>query len=147
MAKGAASFARKQAIVTATSKARKVATGDSKIANGVTQIAFDALKQKSVASFNMPQTIPRGMDELQIHTNPAFQPFNLADDGYSSNDSSLSSSKESLFLHAETESFNTVVMPVMVIEAANVEEQLVSMKATLDRLSRESTEEDAQIKR
>ena len=37
-------------------------------------------------------------------------------------------------------------MLVMVIEAANVEEQLESMKATPDRLSRESAEKDAQIK-
>jgi len=80
-------------------------------------------------------------------TSPAFQPFNLADDGHSSSDSSLSSSKESLFLHAEAESANTVIMLVMVTEAANVEEQLASMKAALDRLSRESAEKDAQIQR
>jgi len=35
----------------------------------------------------------------------------------------------------------------MVTEAANVEEQLASMKATLDRLSRESAEKGTQIKR
>jgi len=35
----------------------------------------------------------------------------------------------------------------MVTEAANVEEQLASMKTTLDKLSRESAEKDAQIKR
>jgi len=87
MAKAATSSARGQAIVTVTSKSRK---GNSKIADTVTQIASDALKQKSVAGFNMPQTIPRGMDELQTHTNPSFQPFNLVDDGYSSSDSSLS---------------------------------------------------------
>jgi len=109
-------------IVTATSKARKFPNGGSKIADAVTQIASEALKQKFIASFNMPQTIPRGIDELQTHTNPAFQPFNLADDGCSSSDSSLSSSKESLFLPAKAEFSDTVVMPVMVIEAANVEE-------------------------
>ena len=96
--------------------------------DGVTQIALDALKQRSVTGFNMPQTIPRGMDELQTHTNPAFQPFNLANDGYSSSDSSLSSSKESLFLHAEVESSDTVVMPVMVTNATNIKEQRESMK-------------------
>ena len=37
-------------------------------------------------------------------------------------------------------------LPTMVVEAANFEEQLVSMKATLDRLSEETTEKDAQIK-
>jgi len=55
----AASSATEQAIVTATSKSRKVPNGDSKIVDGVTQIASDALKQKFVAIFNMPQTIPR----------------------------------------------------------------------------------------
>jgi len=38
-------------------------------------------------------------------------------------------------------------MPVLVREVTNIEEQLESMKATLDRLSRESPEKDAQIKR
>jgi len=104
------------------------------------------LKQKSIIGFNMPQTIPRGMDELQTYTNLAFQPFNLANDGYSSSDSFLSTSKESLFFHTEVESSDTVVMPVMVTKAANVEEQLESMKATLDRPSRESAEKNAQIK-
>ena len=83
------------------------------------------------------------MDELKIHTNPTFQPFNLADDGYLSSDSSLSSSKELLFLHAEAESSDTTIMLVMATEAANVEEQLASMKATLDMLSRESAKMDA----
>jgi len=95
----------------------------------------------------MPQMIPCGMDELQTHTNPAFQPFHLADDGYSSNDSSLPSSNESLSLHIEAESSNIFSMSAMVTEDANVEEQLASVKATLDRLSRESAEKDAQIKR
>jgi len=34
----------------------------------------------------------------------------------------------------------------MVTEATNVEEQLASMKTTLDRLSKESVEKDTQIK-
>jgi len=87
------------------------------------------------------------MDELQIHTNPAFQPFNFEDAGYSSSDSSLASSKGSLSSYAEAESSNTVIMPVMVTSATNFEEQLESMKAILDRLSKESVEKDAQIKR
>jgi len=37
-------------------------------------------------------------------------------------------------------------MPVIVTEAATIEEQLASMKATLDRLSKESAKKDAQIK-
>ena len=86
------------------------------------------------------------MDELQTHTNPAFQPFNFEDDGYSSSDSSLTPSKGSLSSQAKAESFDTVIMPVMVTGATNFEEQLASMKATLDRLSKQSAEKDAQIK-
>ena len=59
----------------------------------------------------------------------------------------MSSSKVSLFLHAKAESSGIVIIPVMVTEAANFEEQLASMKATLDRLSRDSLEKDTQIKR
>jgi len=64
MPKAVVSFVREQAIVTSTSKSHKVPNGESKIVDGVTQIASDALKQKSVAGFNMPLTIPRGMDEF-----------------------------------------------------------------------------------
>jgi len=95
----------------------------------------------------MPKTISHGMDGLQTHTNPACQPFNLANDGYLSSNSSLLSSKESLFLHIEAESSDTVAMLVMITEAANIEEQLVSMKAILNKLLQESAERDAQIKR
>ena len=37
-------------------------------------------------------------------------------------------------------------MPVMVTEVTSIEEQLASMKATLERLAKESLEKDAQIK-
>jgi len=37
-------------------------------------------------------------------------------------------------------------MPVMVTEALNFEEQLINMKAMLDRLSKETTKNDIQIK-
>ena len=84
------------------------------------------------------------MDELQTHTNHTFHPFHLEDDRYSSSASSI---KESMFSHAEVESSNTIIRPVMVIEVANIEHQLESMKATLDRLLQESTEMDVQIKR
>jgi len=36
-------------------------------------------------------------------------------------------------------------MPVMAIEIANLEEELASMKATLERITKESLEKDAQI--
>ena len=54
MAKAASSSTKEQAIVTATSKLHNAPNGNSKIADGVTQLAPDALKQKSVAGFNMP---------------------------------------------------------------------------------------------
>jgi len=37
-------------------------------------------------------------------------------------------------------------MPIMVMEATNVEEQFANMKATLERLAKENLEKDAQIK-
>jgi len=46
----------------------------------------------------------------------------------------------------EAKSSNTVIMPVMMTGATNLEELLASMMATLDKLSKESAEKDAQIK-
>ena len=78
MAKAASSSTKEQAVVTATSKLQNAPNGDSKIADEVTQIASDALKQKSVAGFNMPQTIPSGMDELQTPHQSYFPAFQLS---------------------------------------------------------------------
>ena len=47
----------------------------------------------------------------------------------------------------EVESSDTIIKLVMMTGAANLEEQLTSMKATLDRLSKESAEKDDQVKR
>ena len=137
MAKAAAITSIEQLVVTVPSQSQKTQIFSSKVSNGVDQTAVQALKQKSISVFNLPQIIPRGMDELQAHINPAFQPFGLEDDGYSSSDSSSATPKESPASHVEVESSDTVVMPVMVTEAANIEEQLASMKAALDRLSKE----------
>ena len=86
------------------------------------------------------------MDELQTHTNPTFLAFGLEANGYSSSDSSSTSSKKSLSFYAEVESSATLIMLVMMTEAVNFEEQLASMKATLDLLSKESAEKNTQIK-
>jgi len=43
------------------------------------------------------------------------------------------------------ESYNNIAMPVMVIEAINLGEELAYMKATLDRILKETAEKDAQI--
>jgi len=142
MAKVAASSAREQAVVIAVSQSRKSTNGDSKIADEVSQIASHSLKQKSIVGYNMPQTISRGMDELQTHTNLTFQPIDLEDYGYSSSASSLLSSKESLLLHDEVESSNTIIMPVMLTEVTNIEEQLGSMKATRGKLLKEIVEKN-----
>jgi len=62
-------------------------------------------------------------------------------------DSSAATPKDSPASYAEIESPNTIIMSVMVIELTGIEEQLASMKATLDRLLKESAEKNAQIKR
>ena len=64
MAKAAATFAKKQTIVTATSQSLKITNVNSKISDGVSQITSHALKQKSFVSFNMQQTILHERDEL-----------------------------------------------------------------------------------
>jgi len=125
----------------------KKTNGDSKIADRVSQIASHPLKQKSVAGSNMPQNIPRRMDELQTHTNTTFQPIDLEHDGYSSGASPLLSSRESLLSHVEIESPSTIIMSVMVTKVTSIKEQLASMEATMDRILEESAEKDAQIKR
>ena len=53
--KAIATSATEQAVLTATSQSRKKTNDDSKIADGVSQIASHPLKQKSVAGSNMPQ--------------------------------------------------------------------------------------------
>ena len=76
------------------------------------------------------------MDEFQTHTNPSFLAFGLEANGYSSSDSSSTSSKKSVSFYAKVESSATLIMLVMMTEAVNFEEQLASTKATLDRLSK-----------
>jgi len=66
---------------------------------------------------------------------------------YYSSDFSVPSPKEARMLEIEAESSDIIIMPVMMIGAANLKEQLASMKATLDRISKESAEKDAQSKR
>jgi len=120
IAKPATTSARGQVVVTVTSQSCKSTNGNFEISDEVSQIASYPSKQKSVVGFNMLQTMPRGMDELQTHTNTTFQPIDLENDGYSSSASSLLSSKESLLSHADVESSNIIIMPVMVIEVANM---------------------------
>ena len=88
----------------------------------------------------MRKTPSYGLDEFQSYTNPVFQPFDKEDDDYGSNDSSLTSPRDTLFSQVEVESSDTIVMPVMVTEDLNLEEELANMKVTLKRLSKKSTE-------
>ena len=72
----------------------------------------------------------------------AFSPLVLEGNGYSSSDSFSTSSKKSISFHAEVESSNAIIMLVMMTEVVKFEEQLASMKATLDRLSNDSVEKN-----
>jgi len=84
------------------------------------------------------------VDEIQklSHQSPVCE----VEDYYNS-DSSAPSPKGARMSEIEVESSDIVIMPVMMTGDANLEEQLASMKATLDRLSKESAEKDTQIKR
>jgi len=52
-----------------------------------------------------------------------------------------------VFPQSEAESSQIVIMPAMMVGAMNLEEELARTKATLERLSKESAEKDARIKR
>jgi len=65
---------------------------------------------------------------------------------YHSSDSLALLSKKVAFPQFEVESLQTVIMLVMMIGAMNLEEEFVSMKAVLERLSKDSAENDAGIK-
>ena len=109
--------------------------------DGINQIAcLPNLKLNSVDVFNMRKTSPYGLDEFQAYTNPIFQNFDEEDNDYDSSDSSPTSPRDLLFSQVETESYDTVVMPTMVTEAINLEEELATMKATVERLSKECGE-------
>ena len=88
-------------------------------------------------------TLPYALDEFHAYSNNVFQPFDEEDDDYGGSDSSPISPRDWLFSQVEVESSNTIIMPVMVTGAINFEEELANMKATLERLSKESEEKDA----
>ena len=92
------------------------------------------LKLHSLTVFNIRKTLPHGIDEFQTSINPVFQPFCEEDDNYDGSDYSPPSPRDLHFSQSESESSNTVVMPVVVIEAVNLKEQLPDMKAKLDQL-------------
>ena len=65
---------------------------------------------------------------------------------YYSSDSSVSLPKKVVFPQSKAESSQTVIVPAMMIGAMNLEEEFTSMKATLERLSKENAEKDARLK-
>jgi len=73
-------------------------------------------------------------------------PFFKVEDFYSS-DSSASSPRKAGLPQYEAQSSPIVIMHAMIIGAVNFEEEFTSLKATLERLSKESTKKDARIKR
>jgi len=103
---------------------------DSNMNDGVGKsLLVDPLKGKSTLTLKIKQQ----------------SPFLGVEDYYSS-DSSTSLPNKVVFPQSEAESSQTVIMPAM-IGAMNLEEEFASMKATLKRLSKESAEKDARIKR
>jgi len=93
MAKAIVVIAMEQSVMTITSYSHKIQNFTSKVSNGVEQAIAYVVKQRSIAIFNLPQIMPRGMDEIQTHTNPAFQPIGLEDDDHLSSNSSATSPK------------------------------------------------------
>ena len=74
-------------------------------------------------------------------------PFFGGGEDYYSSDSHASPPKKVVFPQFKAESSQTIIMPAMMIGAVNFEEEFASnMKATLERLSKESAEKDARIK-
>jgi len=66
---------------------------------------------------------------------------------YYSSYSSVSPPKKVVFPQSEVQSSQIVIMLAMILGVVNLEEEFASMKATLERLSKESAEKDARIKR
>ena len=87
----------------------------------------------------------KGKSIQELKTKHQFLFFEVED--YYSSDSSASSPGKAALSQYEAKSSHTVIMPPMMIGAVNFEEEFASMKATLERLSKESAEKDAQIKR
>ena len=148
MTKVVASIPPKQQAVTSTLQSCKTQKFGSNLpADRVNQTVFlPNLRLKSFGVFNMKKTPSYALDEFQAYTNNVFQHFDEEDDDYGSSDSSPASPRDSFFSQVEVKSSDTMFMPVMATEAINLAEELTNMKATLEKLSKENEEKDAQIK-
>jgi len=65
---------------------------------------------------------------------------------YYSSDSASPSLKQAFQLETKGESSKTIIMLVMMIDINNLEEEMVTVKAMLERLAKESEEKKAHIK-
>ena len=141
-------MAIKQLGVIASSLLCKIQNLSSNLPKEVDQIAPHSLNPKFVVGFNLHQIVFHKMDRsmLQAYANPIYQSFGVKDHGFSSSDISTTYPRESTFPWSETESFNTVIILLIVVETTNLEKQLTSIKATLEMLTKKSREEDAQMK-
>jgi len=92
----------------------------------------------------LPVDPPNGKSTPKLKTKHQ-SPFFKVEDYYCS-DSSTSSPKKVAFSQFEVESSETIIMLAMMIGAMNFEEGLTSIKATLERLSKESAKKYARIK-
>ena len=72
------------------------------------------------------------MNEFQTYINHVFQLFGVEDDNNSD------SPRDLHFSQSKTESSNTIVMSVIVMEVVNLEEQVTYIKTKLDIHSKES---------
>ena len=84
------------------------------------------------------------MDKAQGPTKRSSPPYEVED--YYISDSSSPSLKQVFQLETEAESFKAAVMPVMAVGTNNLEEEMASIKAMLERLVKKSEEKEARIK-
>ena len=127
MAKAAAATATKRTVAVASLHSDN--TG-SNINDGVGKsLLVDPLKEKSTSTLKMKQQ----------------SPFLEVEDYYS-NDSPASPPNKVVFPQSEAELSQIVIMPAMMIGVVNLEEELVSMEATLERLSKESAKKDSGLR-
>jgi len=93
---------------------------------------------------DLQQKVSCWMDKVQGPAKLSTPPCEVED--YYSSDSSLPSLKQLFQSETEAESSKTVVRPVMTIGTNNLEEEMATMKAMLERLVREGDENKVRIK-
>jgi len=118
-------------VTVAVASSHSIDDTNSNMNDGVSKsLPVDPLKGKSTSTLKMKQQ----------------SSFFEVEDYYSS-DSSALPPKKVVLPQSEAESSQIVIMPAMMIGVVNFEEEFASIKATLERLSKESAEKDARIKR